>query len=396
MTREFNKQWRDDSRPSFRNKSSNRDEERSSRTTRPRLSREIVDRGWESGAQQRHADYRPRSNNGQTPRNNWRSEHASARHDHNHGPYNKRQEGYQDTPRRHDRPHNSYQGSRPQTFGERRNFAEPRGEHRGYSDRQNNRPGSRNDTAARGHSGQPYQNQRYDNRRYNNERDRGPRDFGAERQNPTWRKRDRDRQQRGPDTQNPRWQSRPWTFGKRSFHETTREPFQGQFEGDYEWFDENDVYDESGASSSRGERRPSEKNGRGRQDRNHQHTGEEQERHVTRLPDGRVIKGSRPQQRQEARFWTDINEDTDSLLQHVQRPDVEDRAQQPTDEAERIIGIETANDTPRRQAKSAAAKSEKRATGASARRRKAAPSTKVASATRTPKPSQRGFKWPAP
>lgn len=391
MTREFKKQWRDDSRPSFRNKPSNRDEERYSRTNRPRLSREAVDRGWESGAQQRHADYHSRDNNGQMPRSNRRSEHAPTHTDRGHRPYNRRQEDYQDTSRRYDRPHKSYQGSRSQASGEtRRNFAEPHGERRGYPDRQNNRSGFRNGPSSRGHNEQPYR-QRYDNRRHHDERDRPARDSGtgARYRDGSFRKRDRDRSQRGPNTQNPRWQSRPQTFSRRSFNEREQEPFQAQFEGDYEWLDDNDAYD----SSSRGGRGPYRHNDRGKPARRDQLAPKTEGRHVTRLPDGRVIKGSRPHQRKAAKFWTDVNEDTESLLHHVQHSDAEDQEH----EAGNIISIETAQEAPRRQAKPTAVKTGKRATSASARRRKVAPSSKdTAAATSVPRPSRRGFKWPAP
>ena len=77
MTRDFNKQRRDDMRPSSREQSSNRyGDERSPRPARPRLNRKSVDRAWESGAPSHHADYRTRSNNGnrgQAPRNDWRN-----------------------------------------------------------------------------------------------------------------------------------------------------------------------------------------------------------------------------------------------------------------------------------------------------------------------------------
>ncbi len=396
MTREFNKQWRDDSRPSFRNKSSNRDEERFSRTNRPRLSREAVDRGWESGAQQRHADYRSRSNHGHMPRNNRRSEHPSTHYDRDHGPYNRRREDYQDTFRHDDRPHKSHD-ARPRTSGEtRRNFAEPHGERRGYADRQDNRSGFRHRAPSQGHNGQPYR-QRYDNRRYNDERERPDRDFRSERRDGSFRKRGDDRSRRGPDTQNPRWQSRPQTFSKRSFNERAREPFQAQFEGDYEWFDDHDAYD----SPSRGNGRPYAHDGRDNSTRRDRYAPKAEERHVTRLPDGRVIKGSRPQQRKEARFWTDISENTEALLQRAQPSADEDREQELPNEVGNIISIETVQEAPRRQtrreARPASAKTDKRATSASARRRKAASSSKdIPAATKGPRPSQRGFKWPTP
>src|SRR5205823_9616036 len=72
MTRDFSKQRRDDERPSSRNSSSGRyGEERSPRPARPRLNREAVDRAWENGAPQNHADYRGGRNSnrhGQPPR----------------------------------------------------------------------------------------------------------------------------------------------------------------------------------------------------------------------------------------------------------------------------------------------------------------------------------------
>jgi hypothetical protein len=63
MTREFNNRRRDDVRFSARNQPSNgrNQQERPSRTTRPRLSREVVDRAWELGARPHHPDYRPRA-----------------------------------------------------------------------------------------------------------------------------------------------------------------------------------------------------------------------------------------------------------------------------------------------------------------------------------------------
>src|SRR5215467_1685698 len=73
MTRQFNNQPRDDSRPPSRNIPSSRyQEEQSSRPARPRLSRAMVDRGWENGTPRHHADYRPRTSNGRAPHNNWR------------------------------------------------------------------------------------------------------------------------------------------------------------------------------------------------------------------------------------------------------------------------------------------------------------------------------------
>src|SRR5258708_12591789 len=45
-----------------------------------------------------------------------------------------------------------------------------------------------------------------------------------------------------------------------------------------------------------------------------------EEQHVTRLPDGRVLKGPRPVQRKNAQFWTDVTQETESLLEPVVAP----------------------------------------------------------------------------
>jgi hypothetical protein len=43
-------------------------------------------------------------------------------------------------------------------------------------------------------------------------------------------------------------------------------------------------------------------------------------RRATPLPDGRVVKGPRPAQRKNARFWDDVNSDADQLLHQVHAP----------------------------------------------------------------------------
>src|SRR5436305_14430795 len=78
MATDYDNQPREDTRSCPRNQSPNRaGGERSSRTTRPRLNRETVDRAWESGAPAQHADYRTRSSNGQPTRNSWRNNQQS-------------------------------------------------------------------------------------------------------------------------------------------------------------------------------------------------------------------------------------------------------------------------------------------------------------------------------
>ena len=378
MTREFNKQRRDDSRPSFRDRSSNNyGEERSSHPARPRLNRETVDRAWESGAQQKHADYRSRSNNGQPPRNNWRnnqqpSEYSSSQNGHGGSrPYNNRQEHYRDNPRSFERtsddpngprnprarsfnPNNTnrqpYDNSRP---GERRPYDNARpGERRPYD---NSRPGERRpyDNAHPGER-RPYDNARpgarrpYDNSRPDERSGPGARpdyrrdtnrpgnrderfqsqDRGRDNRRPDFERNERpfSNNRRGPtgqysprpgsDTRNPRWQSRTWTRREASPEEqqehSSRTSYNEQFEGDYERF--NNKEDRPAPRDI--PRRSSRPEGNVSRGKPRQH--EEEERHVTRLPDGRVIKGPRPLQRQEARFWTEVTDDTESLVGNIQ------------------------------------------------------------------------------
>jgi hypothetical protein len=91
---------------------------------------------------------------------------------------------------------------------------------------------------------------------------------------------------------------------------------------------------------------------------------------VTRLPDGRVVKGSRPAQRKKAQFWTEIASDTDELIQHIPEPPVHD-----ADNADETKGKKVRAKKPR-------------TTPDGGRDKKSAPTGL--------KPSQRGFKWPAP
>src|SRR5436309_9371554 len=61
MTRDFNNQRREYPQSDSRGSSSRRfEKERPSHPARPRLNRDMVDRGWENGARQNHADYRTR------------------------------------------------------------------------------------------------------------------------------------------------------------------------------------------------------------------------------------------------------------------------------------------------------------------------------------------------
>jgi len=471
MTREFNKQRRDDSRPSFRDRSSNNNgEERSSSyPARPRLNRETVDRAWESGAQQKHADYRTRSNNGQPPRNNWRnqqpSEYSSSQNGHGgNRPFNNRQEHYRDNPRSFERtyddpngprnprarsfgPNNTnrqpYDNNRP---GERRPYDNARpGERRPYD---NNRPGERRpyDNARPGER-RPYDNNRpgerrpYDNARpgerrpYDNNRpgerrpyDNGRPDYRRDNNRPGNRDEHFQGQDRGrdnrrpdfernerpfsnnrqgpprgqysprptPDTRNPRWQSRTWTQREASPEEqqehSSRASYNEQFEGDYEHFN-NEERPAPRDTSHRG----------GKPEVRKPRPNEEEEKHVTRLPDGRVIKGPRPHQRQEARFWTEVKDDTDSLVSKIQSEtkDVDTTEIVEVDAVQDVDVDAIAPDTsvnvlvPDAEKEGKPVKKPRtRSASATVRSRKTGDAKEKVRGVKGPRPSQRGYEWP--
>jgi hypothetical protein len=104
------------------------------------------------------------------------------------------------------------------------------------------------------------------------------------------------------------------------------------------------------------------------------------------MPDGRVIKGSRPQQRKQAQFWTEVMDDTDELLQNVQAPEI---PQEPT-----IAEAESVQPKKNERKKRAATPehTEKRATSAVSRKKNAGGPAKPHAAG--PRPSQKGYKWP--
>ena len=253
MTRDFNKPKRDDSRPPFRNASPNRNrDERSPRPARPRLNRETVDRAWESGAQQQHADYRPRTGGGparpQGQRtggwNNTSNGQQSGGYSSQNGrggsrPYNNnRQDNFRDnrpgnfrddrdrrdsTPRNFDRPAANNNGPRPARppYGqERRDFGGQRFENRRDSFNGPNRRDS-------------------DDRQQFQNRGNSRPDFGRNNR-PS---RNADQGQR--ENSNPRWQSRPGeqrNIARGPEHEFNRRPSSGErFEGDYEHFEERDT-----------------------------------------------------------------------------------------------------------------------------------------------------------
>ncbi|HEX9131427.1 MAG TPA: hypothetical protein VF844_03965 [Ktedonobacteraceae bacterium] len=397
MTRNFNNQRREDERRDSRSSSPRRyGEERSPRPARPRLNRDMVDRAWENGARQNHADYRTRGdNNNQPPRDNRQrnqySDQSPAQNSRNYRkPYGNRQGSYrpgEPTPR-------SNYGPRPRTYESgMRTFNEQRyneNERRGYSDRPDQagyRPDSRQ-SAQHPNSRSPYrdQNQYQGPQRREFDRDtRQPRSFdrdqrqGRDFDRDSRQPRSYDRNKRssrndtGPDTQNPRWQSRPArqrsNYSSRPREFARRGADQELFEGDYEHFDA----DNSAQLHTN-------------QVRDTVHTPQQaEERHVTHLPDGRVLKGTPHEQRRDAEFWTEIAQESNELVQPVEvLPEVVAVAEHSED-------LPTAAPTkgkPRSRTQTASAATRDRKTKV----RKSTPKPRSTG----PKPSQRGYKWPTP
>ncbi|QBD82411.1 hypothetical protein EPA93_43135 [Ktedonosporobacter rubrisoli] len=279
MTRNFDKRWRDDSRPSFHNQSSSDRyrEERPSRPGRPRLNRETVDRAWENGAQHTHADYRTRTNN-QRPapgngRRGYQQQPFGSRYSGPNGPrtdsYNRRT--YQDGP-----PSYGPKGSSYTQYPDsnRRSYERPDREQDNFRKPYNSRPGRR-PASSYG--------------RDNGFRGQGPRQNQAS--------------------------GRGYHNAGRQNGYSTPSSYDGHFEGDYERFNE-DPYPSNRPTSRRRETRYN--------DRSYGAREQEQaprELHVTRLPDGRVLKGSRPAQREQAAFWTGIEQDTEELLDTIESPE---------------------------------------------------------------------------
>ncbi|GCE11883.1 hypothetical protein [Tengunoibacter tsumagoiensis] len=428
MTREFNNQGRDDARPSFRNQSSNRyGEERSPRPARPRLNRETVDRAWENGAPRVHGDYHPRNthSNGPAPRNNWRNNQNNEYSSQN-GPQGNRSYSYRQGPPRQNapqRPFTGNPGTRPydannRTFnnssrfdnqrggngsygyngdrGERPSFRSPSSNtppyeqrDRGYSQRNSgpSRPEGRsfpprgNNGPARpeGRGPRPsrpentYGSERPQNRS-NTTRDQanGFARRGAERHernNPPKPYFDRNRYNRNHNDERParplnaRAQSRMWI--KQNQNE---EPVDEQFEGDYEA-----LGNDRGPRNYDRDASPRNYEDQRRSPRRPERSAPE-ELHVTRLPDGRVLKGSRPEQRKKAEFWNGVTESTDTLIGGIHPPQETEAEDSQTPSPSRRPVKRTASAVRRNKADKGAVKKPYHAGG--------------------PKPSQRGFKWP--
>ena len=169
----------------------------------------------------------------------------------------------------------------------------------------------------------------------------------------------------GSNVKNPRWQSRP---GKRhdtypnTSHENPRfESEHELFEGDYEHFDRS----KSSRTHTQAPHLPEERN-------------------VTHMPDGRVLKGSPEEQHKKAEFWTEITQESDELVKQV-KTEATSR-----DSSELSTGASARRKTNPRTRQASESKQARKPSKASGR--KSPPKARSTG----PKPSQRGFKWPTP
>ena len=364
MTKDFKEQRRGDMRPSSRYQSSGRHgEERSPRPARPRLNRESVDRAWESGAPRNHADYR--TTNGQ-PQRDYRRRNQfggspSAQNDRR--PYSRQQNNF----KRFDRTPNDNEDPRSRSFDSRtRHFDDRRSsDRRNYSDRPGT-PYSRSQSGPGFKDSGDFRGQRAPYRDGDRYRSRGDerRDFDRsdrqQRDSTLSNRQSRDFQQ--PNRQHPRWRSRPMAQNEDQFH--SRQDFnrRERFEGDYERFETPEALRP---------RRPISRSAKGDSNR------EREERHVTRLPDGRVLKGPRGVQRNKAQFWTGISGDVEALVEPID------------------TSVSENKDAVEDREPAVTSKSPGSAKGKAARSRKAK-QDKAKPRSTGPKPSKRGFKWPTP
>ena len=237
---------------------------------------------------------------------------------------------------------------------------------------------------------------------------RPPRDFDRGNRPPRRFERDNrpsfNGQQR--DTQNPRWQSRPTVQRDLSIREQpTDEAAQEHFEGDYERFNAPARPEFQRRQPRKEYRRPTTP---ARPFQGKQTTDtppprpEDEERHVTRLPDGRVLKGPRPVQRKNAQFWTEISKEAESLVEQVEVPTAPAKAETDaieTDEhsvnahpeADAVELEQTVAPLDGEETPTAKKRKPRKGPASSTREKKVKPAT-----PKGPKPSQRGHKWPTP
>ncbi|MGH2508824.1 MAG: hypothetical protein ACRDHZ_15665 [Ktedonobacteraceae bacterium] len=215
--------------------------------------------------------------------------------------------------------------------------------------------------------------------------ERGPRPFErSDRERPTFIPRNRPgAPQSQRDNHNPRWQSRP--AAQRDYRSAPRDGVDAQrgqpygqptpehFEGDYERFDAR-----HGMPSTE--------------------QAEYGEKHVTSLPDGRVLKGSRPAQRKQARFWNEVAEETSTLMDHAPTASVQ------SESVDTAAVEKPARPRARATAKPKVVRTVKMTHSRGTGGMKSVHGSKAKSLKRKmqgpqgpgTRPSKRGYKWPTP
>ena len=248
MTRQFNQQPRDDSRPPSRRTPSRYAEQQSARPARPRLNRAMVDRGWENGSPRHHADYHPRMSSGQAPQSNWRKNQEAGDSSYN-GPVGNRTNGNHQAQQRIAPSSQAPSAPRKQPFESKGYNAENR---RFSNQHQENEPYGYNNQRQPQGRGSDYHSQRRSNE-YSNHRSQPNREYSNGygnndrlQRNPEWdkgkehgsfngRSRYSDQEQGQP---HPRLQSRPETYaGKTKKAEVVQPPSREPrpFQRGYKW-----------------------------------------------------------------------------------------------------------------------------------------------------------------
>ncbi len=393
MTRDYNNQRREYPHSDSRGSSSHRfEEKRSSRPARPRLNRDMVDRAWENGARQNHADYRTRSDNKtHSTRDNRRPDQQTNRYSaqnnsNGHNPYGNRQDNYRPgerSPRRNNgsRPHKFESGMR--TFDDQHyNQYERRGYPKEtYQDDyhpgdswNNQHPHARTQYQGRDQyrGAQRHEFERDTSSPRHHDRDqRQARSYDRNPRPPRSYDRDKrsSRNMSGPDTRNLRRQSRSErredNYSNRPHEYSRFKAEQELFEGDYEQFGRSNFAQPHAQAL---------------------HVSKE--RNVRRLPNGRVLKGTPDEQQQKAEFWTEIAQESDELVKQVELSHAQEVTTQHS--GDHLTVASTRRKTNPRTRKANESTQERKATKAKMRE------SKPKARSTGPKPSQRGFKWPTP
>jgi hypothetical protein len=113
-----------------------------------------------------------------------------------------------------------------------------------------------------------------------------------------------------------------------------------------------------------------------------------EERKITRLPDGRVLKGTSGEQHRKAEFWTGIAQESDELVKQVESSHTQDASTKSPED------LPTATSSKRKPDSSTHIASDSKRERKTTRTRVRQSTPKPRSTG--PKPSQRGYKWPKP